>query len=1155
MEDEQVDVGKDSSGGISDSPLSGDLPLPSETVVESTDIDNPVEEAFEEEDEGEIMVEIVGSDVFVDGVSGLKEGDFAVSEEVGGVCKNIEESRVPDVSEAMDVSEKEYAVTEEVDISLTESATALSSSVNVWNPGNEEMAVSLSVETTSVVISEEKTVINEPSKDSAEALVGVKAGVLVKEDELLLPSSNSQGENEESHGGETAPSELSANPNCDDSGNVKVDGGDSVVGGEFLSADMAKDGDCLVEDKFVDEKEVVAAESQVSVLEMSENQGCVNESREIKPDSSHGSEGVSRASPETILEESGVGAEFDDVMDSEDGTSNINPEIDEVLLETDMVDQSHFVSNEPPHLADESNTAVVNNDDGPNDEIEADKEEENQTNTTGPILPEDEEIVQADSGEVTEHQKVMEVVDVGGFSEKGDVEIPALDASSESMKLLEEGEEILREDSDMIEDQQPVVDTTVGGGVTDHQKEMEVVDGGENVETMDFEISEQSLVGPENAEIPADVSMTEDHVVLDNVFEERGDLPQGNEEEVPVEVVENLESIDLIQFVDADIAPISDITQVNLLPESTEKPELDNFTETNGFYIADDHTSDEAELMDEELETETSKFSNEETTKSVRMNLSSYLSPPDNEGTFAISDLVWGKVRSHPWWPGQIFDPEDASENAAKYHKKDSYLVAYFGDRTFAWNDASVLRPFMSFFPQIEKRSSSETFQNAVECALEEVSRRVELGLACSCVPKDAYRRIEAQVVENTGIREESHRRYGVDHSTGAASFEPDKLLDYVRNLAARSSCGADQLDLVIARAQLSAFYLFKGYRPITEFPPTGELLEIDQKELADEMEYSPEDAEDESAASRKRIATTEPLTTVPIPTSQTPKPSFKIGECIRRVASQLTAATSSVEKTTAVVSPEASSVEEMLSQLQLVARDPKKRHTFMKNIHNFFMGFRSSIALNKRGRKKKSDSAVGGSGEEFEFDDVNDSYWTDRIVHNYPEEQLITTTTNNNRENGAGSNFQLVTFDAEKSGKAIRKTNSRKRYSTGIYPTEATEIDEGVKRRKQESSPAELILTFAERKCVPSEINLNKMFRRFGPLMESETEVDHETGCAKVIFKRGSDAEVARNSSEKFGIFGPVLVNYQIGYSPLISVKVLPVEIPQFEEDMELMM
>ncbi|EYU39558.1 hypothetical protein MIMGU_mgv1a000539mg [Erythranthe guttata] len=1087
MEEEQVDVGKDSSGGVSDSPLSGDLPLPSETAVESTDIDNPVEESFEEEDEGEIMVEIVGSDVFVDGVSGLKEGDFVVSEEVGGVCKNIEESRVTDVSEAMDVSEKEYAVTEEVDISLSESVTALSSkSVNVWNPGNEEMAVSLSVETTSVVISEERTVINEPSKDSAEALVGV----LEKEDELLLPSSNSQGENEEAHGGETAPSELSANPNCDGSGNVKVDGGDSVAGGEFLSADMAKDGDCLVEDKFVDEKEVVAAESQVSVLEMSENQGCVNESREIKPDSSHGSEGVSRASTETILEESVAGAEFDDVMDSEDGTSNINPEIDEVLLETDMVDQSHFVSNEPPHLADESDTAVVNKDDGPNDEIEADKEEENQTNTTSPILPEDEEIVQADSGEVTEHQKVMEVVDVGGFSEKGGVEIPALDASSESMKLLEEGEEILREDSDMIEDQQP--------------KEMEVVDGGENIETMDFEISEQSLVGPENAEIPADVSMTEDHVVLDNVIEERGDLPQGNEEEVPAEGVENLESIDLIQFVDADIAPISDITQVNILPESTEKPELDNFTETNGFYIADDHTSDEAELMDEELETENSKFSNEETTKSVRMNLSSYLSPPDSEGTFAISDLVWGKVRSHPWWPGQIFDPEDASENAAKYHKKDSYLVAYFGDRTFAWNDASVLRPFMSFFPQIEKRSSSETFQNAVECALEEVSRRVELGLACSCVPKDAYRRIEAQVVENTGIREESHRRYGVDHSTGAASFEPDKLLDY--------------------------------------------------KELADEMEYSPEDAEDESAASRKRIATTEPLTTVPIPTSQTPKPSFKIGECIRRVASQLTAATSSVEKTTAVVSPEASSVEEMLSQLQLVARDPKKRHTFMKTIHNFFMGFRSSIALNKRGRKKKSDSAVGGSGEEFEFDDVNDSYWTDRIVHNYPEEQLI-TTTNNNRENGAGSNFQLVTFDAEKSGKAIRKTNSRKRYSTGIYPTEATEIDEGVKRRKQESSPAELILNFAERKCVPSEINLNKMFRRFGPLMESETEVDHETGCAKVIFKRGSDAEVARNSSEKFGIFGPVLVNYQIGYSPLISVKVLPVEIPQFEEDMELMM
>ncbi|KAG1330779.1 hypothetical protein COCNU_02G007470 [Cocos nucifera] len=61
----------------------------------------------------------------------------------------------------------------------------------------------------------------------------------------------------------------------------------------------------------------------------------------------------------------------------------------------------------------------------------------------------------------------------------------------------------------------------------------------------------------------------------------------------------------------------------------------------------------------------------------------------DNEKKdgFSILDMVWGKVRSHPWWLGQIFDPSDASEMALEHEKKDHFLVAYFGDKTFAWRE------------------------------------------------------------------------------------------------------------------------------------------------------------------------------------------------------------------------------------------------------------------------------------------------------------------------------------------------------------------------------------------------------------------------------------------------------------------------------------
>ncbi|XP_039016251.1 PWWP domain-containing protein 2A-like [Hibiscus syriacus] len=51
---------------------------------------------------------------------------------------------------------------------------------------------------------------------------------------------------------------------------------------------------------------------------------------------------------------------------------------------------------------------------------------------------------------------------------------------------------------------------------------------------------------------------------------------------------------------------------------------------------------------------------------------------------FCVSDLVSGKVQSHPWWPGQIFDSSAATVKAKKYLKKESYLIAYYGDQTFA---------------------------------------------------------------------------------------------------------------------------------------------------------------------------------------------------------------------------------------------------------------------------------------------------------------------------------------------------------------------------------------------------------------------------------------------------------------------------------------
>lgn len=184
---------------------------------------------------------------------------------------------------------------------------------------------------------------------------------------------------------------------------------------------------------------------------------------------------------------------------------------------------------------------------------------------------------------------------------------------------------------------------------------------------------------------------------------------------------------------------------------------------------------------------------------------------------FGVSDMVWGKVRTHPWWPGQICDPSAASELAKKCFKKGSYLIAYFGDQTFAWNEAAKIKPFLEHCSKMEKQSDKEEFRNAVDCAFEEVSRRVEFGLACSCISKGEYEKLKTQKIINAGIRKEASERDGGDSALSAAFFEPAKVIKFIRKYAQLPYGKADRLELVTSHAQLSAFRRWKSYVPLPE--------------------------------------------------------------------------------------------------------------------------------------------------------------------------------------------------------------------------------------------------------------------------------------------------------------------------------------------------
>ncbi|KAL6565487.1 hypothetical protein OROHE_004542 [Orobanche hederae] len=100
---------------------------------------------------------------------------------------------------------------------------------------------------------------------------------------------------------------------------------------------------------------------------------------------------------------------------------------------------------------------------------------------------------------------------------------------------------------------------------------------------------------------------------------------------------------------------------------------------------------------------------------------------------YEIGDMVWGKVKSHPWWPGHIYDEAFASPSVQRSKREGHVLVAFFGDSSYGWFDPAELVPFEGNFADKSLQTSSRAFVRAVEEAIDEISRRQGLGLACCC--------------------------------------------------------------------------------------------------------------------------------------------------------------------------------------------------------------------------------------------------------------------------------------------------------------------------------------------------------------------------------------------------------------------------------------
>ncbi|URD77019.1 PWWP domain-containing protein [Musa troglodytarum] len=100
---------------------------------------------------------------------------------------------------------------------------------------------------------------------------------------------------------------------------------------------------------------------------------------------------------------------------------------------------------------------------------------------------------------------------------------------------------------------------------------------------------------------------------------------------------------------------------------------------------------------------------------------------------FELGDMVWGKVKSHPWWPGHIFNEAFASPSVRRTKKEGHFLVAFFGDSSYGWFESTELVPFDPHYEEKSKQTTLRPFVKAVEEAVDEASRREALALTCYC--------------------------------------------------------------------------------------------------------------------------------------------------------------------------------------------------------------------------------------------------------------------------------------------------------------------------------------------------------------------------------------------------------------------------------------
>ncbi|KAK4339648.1 hypothetical protein RND71_041110 [Anisodus tanguticus] len=162
---------------------------------------------------------------------------------------------------------------------------------------------------------------------------------------------------------------------------------------------------------------------------------------------------------------------------------------------------------------------------------------------------------------------------------------------------------------------------------------------------------------------------------------------------------------------------------------------------------------------------------------------------------FEMGDMVWGKVKSHPWWPGHIFSEAFATPSVRRSKREGHILVAFYGDSSYGWFDPDELVHFEPTFAEKSMQVNVKSFTKAVEEGVDEVGRRSALGLVCHC--KKRYR-LHALSVNGFFAVDFSELEKNCTYSASQIKkarerFQPKETLDFVRKLALKPRNGVHE--------------------------------------------------------------------------------------------------------------------------------------------------------------------------------------------------------------------------------------------------------------------------------------------------------------------------------------------------------------------------